>query len=239
VNATQRRPAPAVSATKFLRAHESYLIQRRAGRSTAVTATSATRRPSPPPRESSASSSAGLGARRSGGVALLRRRLFALGWGIGLVRLLLLLLSRLGVDLRPLAVARLPCGGGAAAAAALALREVAQQLAREREGLRAMRMRAPSSTCWASGVCARAAASSAADRRRSCLRWPAPGGARCGRARRRTSSRAARAGAWSPASAGRRTPRARRASCRPGPRSTGWPGRGGRSASRRAPAAAP
>ena len=37
-------------------------------------------------------------------------------------------------------------------------------------GLRAIRMRAPSSTCCASGVCASAAASSAADSRRSCLR---------------------------------------------------------------------
>ena len=37
-------------------------------------------------------------------------------------------------------------------------------------GLRAIRMRAPSSTCWASGVCASAAASSAALSRRSCLR---------------------------------------------------------------------
>ena len=37
-------------------------------------------------------------------------------------------------------------------------------------GLRAIRIRAPSSTCWASGVCASAAASSAADSRRSCLR---------------------------------------------------------------------
>ena len=108
------------------------------------------------------------------------------------------------------------------------------------DGLRAIRMRAPSSTCWASGVCASAAASSAAESRRSCLRGGLhePAGVARVRARRR-SSRAARAGAWSPASAARRTPRAPRGCTRPGARASAPPGRGGRSGARRAPGAAP
>ena len=108
------------------------------------------------------------------------------------------------------------------------------------EGLRAIRMRAPSSTCCASGVCASAAASSAAESRRSCFLVAC------------TSRRALRA--WAPPdeftsrpeqALGLRPARHRvllvhLAACtRPGARASGWPGRGGRSGARPAPGAAP
>ena len=114
-----------------------------------------------------------------------------------------------GVDL---ALPRALLAAAARGALALALREVAQQLAGERGRLaRHPRAGAVDDLAGLGGVRQRggeqrgASAAGPAGARR------ARAGGRCGRARRRRSSRAARAAAWSPASAGRRTPRAPRA----------------------------
>ena len=107
------------------------------------------------------------------------------------------------------------------AAAALALREVAQQLAGQRGRLaRHAHAGAVEHLLRLGRVRQRGGEQRGRQPAVLLARRPARAGARCARGRRRTSSRAGRAAAWSRASAARRTPRAPRGCTRPGARAS-------------------